>query len=69
LVAPGGFDSHFLTSPFRIEQVLVVKAVVDGFGDSLNRKPIFFGNFHGREWRGAKRFAVKNFRPDSSIYE
>src|SRR5438093_13298029 len=69
LIPPGRLDSSGLTSPFLVEQLLVVEAVVDGLHNGLHGKPIFPGNFFGRERFPTHGFAVKNLCPDSTIYE
>src|SRR5262245_58056279 len=62
-------DSSGFTSPFLLEQFLVVQAVVNGLQDGLHRKPIFFGNFWRAEGFWPDGFAEKNFCPDSTVYE
>src|SRR5262245_4639188 len=69
LIPPGGLDAGLLASPFRVEQLMVLEAVVNRLLDSLDGKPIFAGHFLGREWLLANRFAVENLRPDSAIDE
>src|ERR1700693_105351 len=70
-ISPSRVDPGCLASPFRVQQLVDVAAetVVNGLHDGLHGEPILAGNFFGRKRFWANGFAVKDFRPDSTVHE
>ena len=58
-----------MTTAGVVEQRLVATAIVNGFDDGLDGKPIFPGNFVRRQRLQTDGFAVKDFCPDSAMHE
>jgi hypothetical protein len=53
----------------RVEQFLVVEAVVNRFQNSVHRQSICLADVFGDEWLQADRLPVNYLRPNSPIHE